>query len=79
MTVILKRDWDTLDVSKLRLPRERHVLIPAGSYEFERIDNPYKPGTFFLVLEGTKTGVAEEFWRRFSGEEYGNDQVVILD
>ena len=58
-----KREWEMPDASTLPA---KHVNVAAGRYELERIPNP--TGTSdcnWLVLKGTKTGMAEGAWKRW--------------
>jgi hypothetical protein len=63
MYLILKRDWEVIDASKV-LDDDRRAVIKAGRYEVERIPNPLgHKGTFWLVLKGTLIGATEGWWR----------------
>ena len=42
----------------------QHVVLPAGIYQLEKIKNPLGGKYDWLVIERTKTGMAEEALRK---------------
>jgi len=58
-----KREWEMLNADALPA---QHITVAPGRYELERIPNP--TGTSdcnWLVLKGTKTGMAEGAWQQW--------------
>jgi hypothetical protein len=62
MKLVIRRDWKVLDGSG----HGRHAIIPAGTYEVERISDPLNvTGDSWIVLKGTLIGAAEPFWKQY--------------
>jgi hypothetical protein len=61
MFATLKKDWEFIDGET-----GGKVVIPPGRHEIERIPSPSGYQYDWLVLKGTKTGAAEEFWRSWT-------------
>jgi hypothetical protein len=55
--------------------RGEHRLMP-GRHELERIRCPLGHDCYWLVLKGTKIGMAEAAWRQHA-ESSGNMQITI--
>ena len=52
-------------------------ILPAGTYEAERIRCPLGHPCDWIVLKGTKMGAAETYWLDFSGPHWGLMQVTV--
>lgn len=61
ITATLKRTWTLLDGSTA----DGCVDIEAGRYEIERVPCPYGHPCDWLVIKGTKIGMAEGAWRQW--------------
>ncbi len=56
-----RRVWEMLDHSK---PRDNNnAYLQPGTYELERIPNPYGFAGSWLVVKGTTIGMAEGAWK----------------
>lgn len=62
--MILKTGWSFLDGSDPTNPN-KHVEVPAGRHEIERVSNPFGFENKWLVLKGTKTGAGEGSIREY--------------
>lgn len=67
----LKRDWEVHDASNP--PKAPTKILAPGTYELERIPNPLGYQGNWLVLVGTKTGMAENAWRQWINGTIMND------
>lgn len=92
LILTLKRPWSVPDATS---DDTVTAIIPAGSHEVERIPNPCGGGrgrghrnSPWLVLKGTKIGMAEGAWRQWEngavnekGEptNWGDSEVVITE
>ena len=82
MKAILKQEWDVLDFSKRRGEKDRHVKIGPGTFELERIPNPFYPDRYCLVLKGTTIGMSEPAFRQWRDDDnttgvQGDDEIWI--
>lgn len=61
ITATLKKTWTLLDGSTT----DGRADVEAGRYELERIPCPYGHPCDWLVIKGTKIGMAEGAWRQW--------------
>lgn len=62
ITATLKKAWEMVDAKN---SAKEHTIVEPGTYELERIENPYGHNAKWLVLKGTKIGMAEGAWRQW--------------
>lgn len=60
--VRLKRLWHLIDGSS---DNAADVPVDTGTYELERIPNPFGHTGNWLVLKGTKIGMGEKAWKQW--------------
>jgi len=65
--VTLQREWVVLD-GTTPPGRRGHATIPAGTHRMERIRQPGGKA-YWLVLEGTLTGMSEGAWRQWGMDD----------
>ena len=75
MFVTIKKSLSLVDSSKL--PSKRNVMLTPGRHEVERVTNPLGHTGPWLVLKGTKIGMAEKAWRCFGEERFWDSQIII--
>ena len=62
MIAILKKTWELIDGASNGRAK---VQAGPGEVELERIPNPYGHQADWLVLKGTRIGMAEGAWRQW--------------
>lgn len=71
---VLKRDWPmddrAADVS-------RSVVVPAGTYELERVAPPAGDTGSWLQVKGTTLGWPEQRWHDWRSPHYGSFQILV--
>jgi len=75
MFVTTKKPWNLIDAGQL--PSKRNITLPPGRYEVEKVPNPLGHTGPWLVLKGTKIGMAEKAWRCFGEERFWDSQIII--
>ena len=56
----------------------RSVVVPAGTYQVERVKNPFGTSdTTWLVIVGTMVGGSEDFFKKMDRAEYGNFRIIL--
>lgn len=77
----LKREWTGIKLpengGQPMPPSECKVKIPAGTYEMERIPNPFGNPHPWLVIKGTRTGCSEQFLRDWHSPLWDDHQIVL--
>lgn len=76
MTATLLRSWELIDGSREKRQiggQTRRVTYPPGIYRLERILNPYGYSGTWLVIAGTKHGMAEGAWKQWGPNEICDD------
>jgi hypothetical protein len=63
ITATLKRAWKMIDAGENA--KERDVTVQPGTYELERVRNPYAYSAKWLVLKGTLIGMTEGSWMQW--------------
>lgn len=77
MFLTLKMEWDVREGST---NPSTGTKIGPGRFKIERIPHPNgKKNVNWLVLEGTKTGAAEGFWRQFEDEPDDSNMKVVIE
>jgi hypothetical protein len=80
MQIILKRAWTILNTS--RILQNSIASIPAGTYEVNRISDPYLPARRgpWLVIKDTGIGMPEHWWRLWQntpGQDWHEYEIII--
>ena len=70
MTIVLKTEWPFIDGTT---DGHTKVKVGPGGFEVERISNPYGHNAAWLVLKGTKTGMAEGAMREWQNGKTVNN------
>jgi hypothetical protein len=74
-----KLRWDEGRTARPRHLHPREVLVPCGTHEIERIENPLVPGGEpWLVLRGSRIGAAESYIRRLVAATEGTTNGIQL-
>lgn len=71
---VTKREWPLDDVSGGVL---ESVLLPAGTYELERIPAPGRDAGRWLKVKGTTLGWPERRWLDWRNPSYGTFQIEV--
>ncbi len=69
-----------IDGSKLGLERAIWHTLESGTHKFERIQNPWpRTDSDFLVLRGTKIGLAESYLQYLSEEQFNGQEISFTE
>lgn len=70
MRMILRQSWDVRDATDPK--NVVAAIIPAGTYEIEKVPNPCGHKGYWFVFKGTKIGGSEGFWRQWEPSDPEN-------